>query len=181
MVLSIAITNPNIVAERSEMLRACMLYDNPEQICLSNETIQFLSNMCQDNETTLDVEKMEQYVSVFVVALERCNENDEKSIGAMMNSYIASTLAIYFCCSDKVISSCISYLAKDTSQFFKRQFIFNELVENNQDQLWKQIDNFRSTSKKNKKHFTKQQSRPRIPDWENKFGPVLKPGESLIL
>ena len=180
MVLTVPIVNPKIVAERSEMLRACMLYDNHNHICLSDETIQFLCDLCQDDNETFDLETIKGYVFSFIVALDSFPRNQEKNIGAMMNSYIGSTLANYFCCNDKVMSSCIPYLAKDSSQFFVRQLLLDELAENNIYQLLKQIDNLRIRAMKNKNHLT-QQKRRHIPGWENKTGPVLKPGESLIL
>ena len=183
MGIKIAITNQKIVAQRSDMLRAMMIYNCPTQhdICFSNDTMNLLLSLCQDGSKT--IKDMEMYVTSFIHALDLCDKDGD--IGKMMDSFVVTTLAIYFCCNEQVIDSCLSCLCKDSSQIHKRIIIYEISAQNNIDQILDLMCKYRSKISKTVKtitnHYVKQ-TRQIIPGWEKRtLGPVLRHGDDLIL
>jgi hypothetical protein len=190
MGVTIKLENPKRVASRSEMLRALMTYDckSPNEIRLSDKTIEYLKELSQDSKCTLTTDQMEMYVAGFISALDLCLE--EKDIGAMMDSFLSSTLATYFCCNRLVSSSCVRELKKDHKQFERRAVMLHDLSIGNIDQLTDRVRQYESDvwmMNYEKSFFSgidahKHKKQRPIHGWENRrLGPVLKPGDDLIL
>ena len=185
MAVTIELQNPKIVAQRSEMLRAMLIYDSTSknELCFSEGTILFLNELCQNALGSITTEDIERYLTGFILALDLCSE--VKDIGAMLDSFFASTLATYFCCNEEVMNSCMNRIQKDHHWFRERCMPFNELVMGNIDQLMDSVTTYRNSRRCTKKKNLNKSlcaKKVTIPGWEKRqLRPVLRPGDQLIL
>jgi hypothetical protein len=144
MGVTIKLDNPKRVANRSEMLQALMAYDcqSPNEISLSDKTIECLNELSQDSKYSITTDQMKIYDEGFISALHLCL--DKKDIGAMMDSYLSSSLAMFFCCNGLVTNSCVRELKKDYKQFEKRAIMLHDLSIGNVNRLTDSVRQYES-------------------------------------